>query len=218
MHSITRTTAVVVLACAALAPPAHAARAHTQFRWTDGQGIPHYSDTLTMDALQYGYDVLSDKGLVVKHIDRQRTPEELFAEEKAAAEAAEAKREAEAQAQSDRRMLAAYPNEADLVKARQEQLNGIEQNIHAAANSLSVQEKSLSDALDHAATFEHSGKAVPDATRKQIESLRDSAEKLRGYIARRQKEKVEATRKFQVDLERYRQAREHRDSLMQQQP
>ena len=58
---------------------------------------------------------------MVKHVERQRTPEELFAEEAAAQAAAAAKREADQQAITDRRMLAAYPSEKDLVSARPEQ-------------------------------------------------------------------------------------------------
>jgi hypothetical protein len=197
---------VVALLCAA-GLSAHAARTHTQFRWTDGSGTPHFSDTLTMDALQYGYDVLSDKGVVVKHVDRQRTPEELFAEEQTAAAAAAQKREAEAQAQSEKRMLAAYPTEKDFTTARQAQLESIDQNVRAANNSLGVQEKSLSDALAQASGFEHSGKPVPDTVKKQIESLRKSAESLRAYIARRQAEKTEAAKRFDADLQRYRAAR-----------
>jgi hypothetical protein len=194
----------VVMCDAALA----ASTAHTQFRWTDASGTPHYSDQLTPEALQFGYDVLNAKGAVVKHYERQRTPEELFAEETAAAEAATAKRDAERQVQTDQRMLAAYPTEKEFVAARQAQLDSIDQNIRAATNSLGVQERSLSDALARAASFDHDGKPVPDDLKKQIEALRKSAESLRAYILRRQKEKVEVTKKFEVDLAHYRAARE----------
>jgi hypothetical protein len=210
MRSTRAISAVILFVGMVLAGAAAAGRSHTQFRWVDGGKVPHYSDTLTMDALQYGYDVLNDRGIVVKHIDRQRTPEELFAEEAAAAEAANARREAEAQAQSERRMLAAYPTEKDFIAARQAQLDSIDQNVRAANNSLGVQEKSLSDALEHASSFEHSGKRVPDSAKKQIETLRKSAEALHAYVERRQREKAEQTAKFQTDLAHYREARSRR--------
>ena len=181
----------------------------SQFRWKDAAGTPHYSDMLTPEALQSGYDILNAKGAVVKHVDRQRTPEELFAEESAAQEAASAKRAADAQAVIDKRMLAAYPTETDLVAARQAQLDGIDQNIKAANNSLSVQERGLSDALARAASFDHENKPVPEAQQKQIESLRKSVDALRAYVARRQAEKVEAGKKLEIDLVHYREAREH---------
>jgi hypothetical protein len=181
----------------------------SHFRWKDPAGTPHYSDMLTPEALQFGYDILNAKGVLIKHVDRQRTPEELFAEETAATAAAAAKHEAEMQAITDKRMLAAYPTEKDLMSARQAQVDSIDQNIRAASNSLGVQERSLSDALARAASFDREGKPVPEAQQKQIESVRKSIDSLRAYIARRQNEKVEATKKFEIDLAHYREARQH---------
>jgi hypothetical protein len=106
-------------------------------------------------------------------------------------------------------MLAAYPTEKDLVNAQQAQFESIDQNIRAATNSLGVQERDLSDALARAASFDREGKPVPDVQQKQIESLRKSVDSLRAYIARRQNEKVEATKKFEIDLAHYREARDH---------
>jgi hypothetical protein len=187
----------------------------TQFRWTDAAGIPHYSDTLTSDALQFGYDVLNAKGVVVKHIDRQRTAEELLAAEAAAQAAAAAKREADLRELTDQRMLAAYPTEHDLVIARQAQLDSIDHNIRSANNSLGVQERGLSDMLAQAASFEHNKTPVPDTLRKQIESLRKSVDSLRAYIARREQEKVDTAKKLEIDLAHYREARAHEKALQQ---
>jgi hypothetical protein len=132
----------------------------------------------------------------------------LFAEETSAQAAASAKREADAQALTDRRMLAAYPTEKDLVSARQLQLDSIDLNIRAASNSLGVQERGLSDALASAASFDHDNKPVPEVQKKQIEALRKSVDALRAYITRRQNEKVDAAKKFDIDLAHYREAKE----------
>jgi len=210
MRHIFAVPVALLLLCATnafAAPTTSAGRSH--FRWTDPAGTPHYSDMLTPEALKFGYDILNAKGVVVKHVDRQRTPEELFAAETAATAAAAAKHEAEMQAITDKRMLAAYPTEKDLISAQQAQFDSIDQNIRAATNSLGVQERGLSEALARAASFDREGKPVPEAQQKQIESLRKSVDSLRAYIARRQNEKVEATKKFEVDLTHYREAREH---------
>jgi hypothetical protein len=204
MRSVVAFLVALILGSLGAAPVLQAASTHLQYRWMDASGVPHYSDVLTAEALQYGYDIINPKGAVIKHVDRQRTYEELLAEE---AEMA-TKRQAELKEQSDKRMLAAYPTEKDLVAARQAQLDSIDQNIRAASNSLGVQERSLSDALARAASFEHEGKPVPDEVKKQIESLRKSEETLRAYIVRRQQEKVDATKKFEVDLAHYREAKD----------
>lgn len=185
-----------------------AASGHRQFRWTDATGIPHFSDTLTSDALRFGYDVIDSKGNVLKHVERQRTPEELLAAEAAA----EAARKAQQEKLSGQRMLAAYPTEQDLVAARQAQLDSIDHNIHMAANSLGVQERGLSDLLAQAASYDHDKTPVPPVLRQQIETTRKSVDSLRGYIARRENEKVEAKKKLQEDLVRYRNARAQADA------
>jgi hypothetical protein len=210
MRQIFAVSVALLLLCATdtyAASTTSAGRSH--FRWTDPAGTPHYSDMLTPEALKFGYDILNAKGVVVKHVDRQRTPEELFAEETAATAAAAAKHEAEMRVITDKRMLAAYPTEKDLVNAQQAQFESIDQNIRAATNSLGVQERDLSDVLARAASFDREGKPVPDVQQKQIESLRKSVDSLRAYIARRQNEKVEATKKFETDLAHYREARDH---------
>jgi hypothetical protein len=172
----------------------------------------HYSDTLTSDAIQSGYDIINDKGLVLKHIDRARTDAERSAAGTAAAAETAAKLETDRQAEADRRLLAAFPTEKDLVRALQGQIDSLEQSIAAATKSLNGQEQALSDNLAHAASLERSGKKVPDDLTKQIEGLRKSEESLRRYIERRQKEKVEATKKLDTDVAHYRQAREQSES------
>jgi len=213
MRSITANMAALLLTMATVsacfaAPASH----HKQYRWSDASGNLHYSDTLTTDAIQAGYDVINDKGLVLKHIDRARTDAERAEAETAAAAETAAKLEADRQAEADRRLLAAFPTEKDLVRARQAQIDSLEQSILAATNSLNGQEQALSDNLGHAATIERSGKAVPADLTKQIETLRKSAESLRRYIERRKKEKVEAANKLETDVAHYREARERRDS------
>ena len=72
--------AVIAVACA------HAQTENTngmRYKWRDGQGLPHYSDSLTSDAIKYGYDVVNDRGLVIQHVERQLNPEERAAARKA---------------------------------------------------------------------------------------------------------------------------------------
>ena len=213
MRSITANMAALLLTMATgSACFAAPASGHKQYRWQDASGDVHYSDTLTSGAIQSGYDIINDKGLVLKHIDRARTDAERAEAETAAAAETAAKLEADRQAEADRRLLAAFPTEKELVSARQAQIDSIEQSIGAATNSLNSQEQALSDNLGHAAALERSGKKVPDEMTKQIEMLRKSEESLRRYIERRQKEKVEAAKKLETDVAHYREAREQRDS------
>ena len=50
-----------------------------RFKWKDGAGQAHYSDTLTTDAMKYGYDVVNDAGLVVQPSVIEEQPRSLLA-------------------------------------------------------------------------------------------------------------------------------------------
>ena len=72
-----------------------------RYKWTDAQGNLHYDDALPTDALQFGYDVVNNQGIIVKHVDRAKTTDELKAEKEASDKALAAKRASDAQASHD---------------------------------------------------------------------------------------------------------------------
>lgn len=180
---------------------------HNRYKWKDAQGNLHFDDALPTEALQFGYDEVNSLGIVVKHVNRVKTAEEMKADQEAATSQAAKNRLAEEQAQRDQQLLAAYPDERDLVSAQQAQMDVIEQNIHTTQLSLDNQEKSLAELLTHAATLERGGKPVPAYQQQQIDALRRNIEKQKAYIVARQQEKPKLTQKFAEDLARYRELR-----------
>ncbi|HEY8682808.1 MAG TPA: DUF4124 domain-containing protein, partial [Rhodanobacter sp.] len=63
-----------------------------RYKWHDGQGLLQYSDSLTADAMKYGYDLVNDRGMVVQHVPRQLNPEERAAANKLALQQAAQRR------------------------------------------------------------------------------------------------------------------------------
>jgi hypothetical protein len=175
-----------------------------RYKWTDEQGNLHYDDALPVEALQFGYDVVNNQGIVVKHVDRAKTTDELKADKEASDKAAVAKRVSDAQARNEQQLLAAYPNENDLVIAQHAQIDTIDQSVHATEASLKNQEKSLSEMLSHAADLDRTGKPVPTVLQQQIDSLRVNVEKQKTYIANKEAEKEADEKKFETDLAHYR--------------
>lgn len=200
---------VVTLALALAAPAAQAANVnHNRYKWKDAQGNLHFDDALPTEALLLGYDIVNAQGIVIKHVNRAKTAEEAKAAEAAAAEMAAQKRADDEKAKSDQQILAAYPNEQELVSSQQAQLDMMDQNIHSTEVSLQSQEKSLTEMLSHAADLDRNGKPVPATLQSQIESLRRNVEKQKNYITTKQQEKVDASKRFVDDLARYRQLQE----------
>jgi hypothetical protein len=180
---------------------------HNRYKWKDGQGNLHYDDALPTEALQFGYDLVNSNGLVVKHVERARTAEELKADEAVAAQKSAQNRAADEQAARDQQVLAAYPNERELISSQQAQLDMLDQNILATELSLQSQEKSLTENLSHAAELDRNGKPVPVTLQSQIEALRQNIERQKAYILGKQKEKADNIKKFDTDLTHYRDVR-----------
>ena len=204
-----RTSATLLTTLAfALSVGAQAAGEHNRYKWKDAQGNLHYDDALPAEAAQFGYDVVNASGMVVKHVDRAKTPEEIKADQAAATKLATEKQVAEEQAQREKQMLAAYPTEQDLARAQQGQLDSLDQEAHATQISLGSQEKSLTDMLGRAADLERTAKPIPLVLQKQIDAQREVVAKQKAYIAGKQKEREETTQRFVTDLAHYRELRQ----------
>lgn len=180
---------------------------HNRYKWKDADGNLHYDDALPPAAVQFGYDVVNASGMVVKHVERTKTAEEQKADKEAAAKAAEERRTAEEQAQHDQQILAAYPNEQDLMRNQQGLVDSLDQEMHATQLSLDSQEKSLADMLGRAADLERTGKPIPLILQKQIENQRGVVAKQKEYIAAKQKERADTLQRSADELAHYRELR-----------
>jgi hypothetical protein len=182
-----------------------------RYRWTDAQGSLHFADAIPPEAARLGYEVVNSQGLVVKRVDRARTPEELAAAKAEAERKAEAARVANEAARNDAQMLAAYPTEDDLRKALQAQIDLINQNISATEIGIVSQEKSLAERLIHAAELERNGTAVPAVVQHQITTLKDGITEQKAFLVRRQSDKIAMQKQLETDLARYRDLRRRVD-------
>lgn len=212
MRLIIRITAmalagVSVCALAGKPPDNDAAR---RYRWVDAAGLPHYSDSLNMQALKFGYDVIGPGGMVVR-----RVPAEPSATEREAARA-EATREARRhqsaaeRERKDRQLLMAYPTEASFRSAQQARLDSLDESIHTTRINLRSQEQNLAQLLSHAADYGRRNTTVPAALAKRIAHQREVVAEQRQALKHRQSEKADAEQRATRALAHYRQLREAR--------
>jgi hypothetical protein len=198
----------VLIAGPAWAAGGSTGKAHQRYKWSDGEGNLHYSDSLPPEAVKFGYEVVNAQGVVIKHVDRAKTAEEKAAAKAEIAKAQAAKDSAEARARNDKQLIAAYPTEDDLKRAQHQQADMLEQNLTSARISLQSQEKSLAELLGHAAELDANGKAVPVNLAKKIADMRKQVEDQRTYIARKEKERDDTIAHFDDDLAHYRALKE----------
>lgn len=202
-------TALLTLSLAALLGFATVAAAQSQtspthYRWHDPHGGLHYSDAIPPDAVRFGYDVLNDQGMLVRHVDREKTPAERAAAAAQTAQAAQAKRAADQQVRQDQQLLTAYPTEAELREAHTAQLAQMQQSINTMQDNLHSQEQSLADLLAHAADLQRTGQPVPKFMHDRVTTQRQTVAEERNEVARMQRERSATAQQQARELQRYR--------------
>lgn len=186
----------------------HAQNASTvRYKWHDAQGLSHFSDSLTAEAMKYGYDLVGDSGLVLRHVPRQLTAEERAAANKVAAAEAAKQRAAKAIADSETQMLSAYPTEEMYKISLQQTLETIDQKIHTTQINLRSQEKALTDLLARAAEYEDAKKTMPPFMVDGLAKQRAVVTEQRDTLHRQQALHDQTVQEQVQQLTRYRELR-----------
>jgi hypothetical protein len=183
-----------------------------RYRWKDASGQSYFSDSLTSDAMKAGYDVVNAQGMVVRHVDRQLTPEEraaakMVADQKAAADQARQQKQRE-----DAQLLNAYPNEAAFAAAKNAELDTFEQASKTTRLNLQGQEKALADLLNRAGDLERAKQPVPKYLTDRITDQRNTVASLRATLQRQQDAKEAARVNTEAQLRHYRELRAANDA------
>jgi hypothetical protein len=182
-----------------------------RYKWHDGQGLVHFSDSLNTEAMKYGYDLVNDHGMVIKHVPRQLTPEDRTVANKLAAEEAAKKRAARDLANAEAQMLSAYPTEEMYKISLQQTLDQIDQQIHTTQINLRSQEKALAGLLSRAADIESAKNKVPKFLIDSIAKRRGVVTDQRNTLHRQQALRVQTVQLQATQLARYRELKAEQD-------
>ncbi len=186
-----------------------------RYKWYDGQGLVHYSDSLTAEAMKYGYDLVNDRGLVVRRVPRQLNAEERAAAAKLAEAEAAKRRAAQEVATAEAQMLDAYPDEESYRISLQQTLDTVDQQIHTTRINLRSQEKALADLLARAAEIENAKKPVPKFLTDSVAAQRNVVTGLRATLQRQQALRAQTVQDQVKQLARYRELKAEQDKASQ---
>ncbi len=189
-----------------------------RYKWYDGQGLMHFSDSLTAEAMKYGYDLVNDHGMVVRHVPRQLNAEERAAANKLAAEQAAKQRAAQELANAEAQMLTAYPDEESYRISQQQALDNIDQQIHTTEINLRSQEKALTGLLGRAADIENAKEPVPKFVIDGIAKQRNVVNDQRNTLKRLQAQRAQTVLVQAKQLARYRELKAAQDKTAQDNP
>jgi len=209
---------LLILAALALGASVAASAQNTgsiRYKWYDGQGLMHYSDSLTAEAMKYGYDLVNDRGMVVRHVSRQLNPEERAAAAKLAEAEAARQRAAQEVATAEAQMLNAYPDEESYKISLQQTLDTVDQQIRTTRINLRSQEKALTDLLARAAEIENGKNQVPKFITDSITTQRNVVTGQRNTLQRQQALRAQTVQQQAKQLARYRELKAEQEKSQQ---
>jgi hypothetical protein len=178
------------------------------YRWVDASGLPHFSDSLTEDAIKYGYDVIASNGMVMTHVQKQLSPTERAAADKQAAEAAARQRAVDEQKRQDLQLLNTFPDEDALKVQQQQVLDNLDEQMNTTRVNLHSQDAALTDLLNRAADEERQKKPVPKFLTDQIATQRNVVANERALLERQKANRDAMVQQQTQELQRYRALKE----------
>lgn len=173
----------------------------TAYRWVDEQGVVHYGDSIPPQYAEKEHAVLNNQGVVVSHIDAQKTPEQRAVE----AKEQEALRK---QQQHDSFLLTTYTSVKDIESLRDvrlEQLQGQRFAAEQYVENLHSRLAALQERVKHFRPYN----ARQDARRMPDDLAEDLVHTLnemrtQSTVLSLKNDEVSAVRaQFNMDIDRY---------------
>jgi chromosome segregation ATPase len=175
------------------------------YKWTDDQGIVHYSDQMPADAVNKGGAVFDKQGRQIKKIDATLTPAQAKAKE---AEDERQRLIAKAQEDKSRRDIAlthSYTSEEEIDFARSRALLAVESQLKSAetyvADLTKRQQELKKDKLAYGT------KPVPATLENELTGLDEELARQDKVLAQRRAEISAINAKYESDKQRWREIR-----------
>ena len=187
--------AVIVLLAAG------AAEAGGMYRWVDGNGRVHYSDTPPTTYQQSGGAELSKQGNVIK---RTQSEAERRAEAERLAEQKRIETEQQKQAQLDRALTQTYTTEAEIDLARDRALENYKLMNRGAEIRARAVEANLAELNSRVASIQKSGRKVSPNLQQQLDQALRESQELKRSIQNNEAAMDQVREKYAADKARFR--------------
>ena len=179
-----------------------AGAAHAQmYRWVDGNGRVHYSDTAPTTYRKSGGAELSKQGNIIR---RTQSEAERRAEAERQAEQKRIQAEQGKQAQLDRALTQTYTTEAEIDLARDRALEHHRLAIRGAEIRGKAVEANLAELKARIANIEKSGRPVSPNLKEQLDQASRESLDLKRTILNNEEAMLQVREKYAVDKLRFR--------------
>jgi DNA repair exonuclease SbcCD ATPase subunit len=202
MMSRSAPTALLVIA-ALLSGLSQVAFSRDLYRYYDGEGKMVIDYRVPAEYAGAGYEVLNDKGVVIKVVPRELTEEEKQQRNALEIQQAEAEAEQERLRKWDESLLLRYSTIADIEDMRERSLRDLRIRVSILKSNRRSLKQQVENYQSQAADLERRGQEVDVDRLQAIEELQREIAATDRAIAERQREIQEVSAGYQADIERF---------------
>ena len=172
----------------------------TMYRWVDGNGRVHYSDTPPMTYQKSGGTEMNKQGQVIK---RTQSETERRAEVERQAEQKRIQAEQQKQVQLDRALMSTYTTEAEIDLARDRALEHHKLAIKGAEIRGKAVDANLADLKTRIANIEKSGRPVGPGLKDQLDQATREQLELKRTIQTNEEAMAKVRERYAADKARF---------------
>lgn len=199
-------SSAVVAAVAAVAvfagpnPPSGSGK--TTYRWVDDQGVVHYGDQIPPEYAGKDREIMNPQGVPVRHVDGQKSPEQLASE-------ARARDAVIRQKQHDTFLVTTYTSVKDIEALRDVRLEQLKTQRAAGQQYIETLKARLGALQTRAMGYRPysagaGARSMPDDLAEDLVRTLNEMKTQTNALAHESDEEVNLRAQFQADIERYR--------------
>jgi hypothetical protein len=177
--------------------------AREMYRYYDDEGKMVVDYRVPDEYVGGGYEVLNEKGMVIKVVPRELTDEERVQRDSEEQQRLAAEAEAERLRQWDESLLLRYSTVADIEDARERALRELRIRVSILKSNKRSLKQQVENYQSQAADLERSGREVDLERLQTIESLQAEIAATDRAIADREREIEDVSAAYQRDIDRF---------------
>jgi hypothetical protein len=192
--------ATLTLVGAASVHAATATKGPIAYRWVDEQGVVHYGDHIPPQYASQERTELNSQGVEVSHVDAQKTPEQLAADERQRLVVMKQK-------QHDAFLVSTYTSVKDIESLRDvrlDQLKGQRASLEQYIESLRGRLATLQTRALTYNPYNPNGRAMPDDLAENLVRTVNEMQQQTTALATSSEIESKLRSEFQADIDRYR--------------
>lgn len=180
------------------------------YRYKDETGSYIISNTLPPEAAALGYDIVTARGNVIKHIAPQKSAADLAKEAELEKQKEIEKQLTEEKAQQvliqsrkDEVLLKLFSSKEDIIRSRDEKISSIEILVGITKENINRQIKILKDTKKKVHEHQQIGKPVPPHLQNLLDDTRENIKESKAFLKQKELEIIDVHSQHQNQIERF---------------